>query len=67
MRFYTFDFSEIDILPSQGPEEGCSTPRRSPVDDHLAADFTRQSSSGTRKGATFDGEALSQVAILPSK
>ena len=62
MRFYTFDFSEIDILPSQGPDDSASKLGQTPIDTNLAADFTREAPP-VHERATFNGEVLSQVSI----
>ena len=64
MRFYTFDFNELDILPSHDSNGALERPQKNPVDSHLAADPTRKGSPVTRAGTAFDGEALSQVSSV---
>ena len=62
MRFYSFNFNELDILPSQDSDATPSQLERSIqlANDSLAADITRKCTASSRSGV-FDGEVLSQV------
>ncbi|KAI0705470.1 N-acetylglucosaminyl transferase component-domain-containing protein [Earliella scabrosa] len=64
MRFYSFNFNELDILPSQDSDATPSQLERSVqlANDSLAADITRRCTASTRSGV-FDGEVLSQVNL----
>ena len=59
MRFYCFNFSELDILPSQESEG--SDAQSTCANESLAADCTRVGSPTNLEGAVFDTEVLSQV------
>lgn len=61
MRFYAFNFKELDILPSQESPEVSTRPKPMISNQFLQADFTRSGSPGTRRGTALDGEVLSQV------
>ncbi|TBU25742.1 N-acetylglucosaminyl transferase component-domain-containing protein [Dichomitus squalens] len=63
MRFYSFNFSELDILPSQESEGSDTRNVAALANESLAADFTRLGSSPKRKGAVFDAEVLSQANL----
>ncbi len=60
MRFYAFNFNELDILPSQEPEGTPSKLQRDTqvVKASIAADFTRPPAASE----VFNGEVLSQVS-----
>ena len=61
MRFYCFNFSELDILPSQESEGPDTQNTMTSANESLAADCTRVGSPTKLKGAVFDSEVLSQV------
>ena len=63
MRFYAFDFSEIDILPSQSLEDTSGQTQKGHIDGFLASDFTRKSRPAGQQSASFNGEVLSQVLL----
>ncbi|RPD61557.1 Gpi1-domain-containing protein [Lentinus tigrinus ALCF2SS1-7] len=60
MRFYSFNFSELDILPSQEAQKTLPVPSTDVHERSLKADFTRQT---PRRGSALDGEVLSQVNL----
>ncbi|KAI0827292.1 N-acetylglucosaminyl transferase component-domain-containing protein [Trametes gibbosa] len=61
MRFYTFDFSELDILPSQeATKEKVSTAVEN-ANASLQADFTRPRCIASLKSTTLDDEVLLQM------
>ena len=59
MRFYSFNFSELDILPSHEPERALSATRIDMDERALNADFTRRPPPKT---STLNAEVLSQVS-----
>ncbi|KAI8989047.1 N-acetylglucosaminyl transferase component-domain-containing protein [Trametes punicea] len=61
MRFYTFDFNELDILPSQESNGNSSPTSSRNAYALLDADFTRIQTSASRRGASLDAEVLSQA------
>ncbi|RDX42865.1 Gpi1-domain-containing protein [Lentinus brumalis] len=62
MRFYSFNFSELDILPSQ--ESRVVSSNGAEFDDRfLQADFTRPPSTTSRKGSGLNADVLSQVNL----
>ena len=61
MRFYAFNFNELDIQPSQEATSVSTYSTRMTPNDFLKADFTRLGNPDTRKGTALDGEVLSQV------
>ncbi|KAI0718601.1 Gpi1-domain-containing protein [Cerioporus squamosus] len=62
MRFYSFNFSELDILPSQEARLVGSSGKN--VDDcFLQADITRVSPATSRKGSGLNAHVLSQVNL----
>ncbi|KAI1792425.1 Gpi1-domain-containing protein [Ganoderma leucocontextum] len=63
MRFYAFNFNELDILPSQESTEFSLPGTAMTPNEFLRADFTRLGSPSTRKGTALDGEVLSQVNL----
>ncbi|KAI0649851.1 N-acetylglucosaminyl transferase component-domain-containing protein [Trametes meyenii] len=61
MRFYAFDFNELDILPSQGSAHDRALSSASNLDAVLNADFTRFRTSYSRGRASLDWEVLRQA------
>ena len=61
MRFYAFNFNELDIQPSQEATAVSTHSTRMIHNNFLKADFTRLGNPDTRKGTVLDGEVLSQV------
>ncbi|KAI0634356.1 Gpi1-domain-containing protein [Trametes polyzona] len=62
MRFYTFDFNEMDILPSQESIQDSSPGGKGGLnDDFLRGDFSRERAAGSRRGTTLDEEVLLQI------
>ncbi|KAI0772949.1 Gpi1-domain-containing protein [Trametes elegans] len=61
MRFYAFDFSELDILPSQASAGDPIQVSMKNADAILCADFSRLHSPGARKGMSLDGAVLTQA------
>ena len=66
MRFYAFNFNELDIQPSQEATGISTHSKRMTSKDFLKADFTRLGNPDTRKGTALDGEMLSQVRDVSS-
>ena len=65
MRFYCFNFNELDILPSQESEGSATQSTMTFANESLAADCTRVGSSAKLKGAVFNCELLSAVREPP--
>ncbi|KAM5536827.1 hypothetical protein V8D89_009545 [Ganoderma adspersum] len=63
MRFYAFNFNELDIQPSQEATGVSTHSTRIMSNDFLKADFTRLGNPDARKGTTLNGEVLSQVNL----
>ncbi|PIL29188.1 hypothetical protein GSI_09237 [Ganoderma sinense ZZ0214-1] len=63
MRFYAFNFNELDIQPSQEATGVSTYSTYLTHKDFLKADFTRVGNPDTRKGTALDGEVLSQVNL----
>ncbi|EIW53284.1 Gpi1-domain-containing protein [Trametes versicolor FP-101664 SS1] len=61
MRFYTFDFNELDILPLQDSAEDKSPTATKNVNASLSADFTRTCGPASRRGSALDEEVLLQA------
>lgn len=64
MRFYTFDFNELDILPLQDSAEDKSPTATKNANASLSADFTRTCGPASRRGSALDEEVLLQVSIV---
>ncbi|KAH9903313.1 N-acetylglucosaminyl transferase component-domain-containing protein [Cubamyces lactineus] len=61
MRFYAFDFSELDILPSQGSVHDPSPLSSKNANAVFATDFTRVRGSNPSRAHSLDGEVLNQA------
>ncbi|KAI9056489.1 Gpi1-domain-containing protein [Trametes sanguinea] len=61
MRFYAFDFNELDILPLQDSAHDPSPTSIKHAEAALQADFTRAQPAAPRRGGLLDGEVLSQA------
>ncbi|KAJ2974413.1 hypothetical protein NUW54_g11898 [Trametes sanguinea] len=61
MRFYAFDFNELDILPLQDSAHDPSPSSVKNAEAALQADFTRTQPAASRKGGSLDAEVLSQA------
>ena len=64
MRFYAFNFNELDIQPSQDAKGVSTHLSHTTPNEFLKADFTRWGNPDTRKGTALDGEVLSQVRAV---
>ena len=65
MRFYAFDFTELDILPSQGSVHDPLPLSSKNANAVLSADFTRVRNSAASRASSLDAEVLNQVSFAP--
>ncbi|KAI0672228.1 N-acetylglucosaminyl transferase component-domain-containing protein [Trametes maxima] len=61
MRFYAFDFNELDILPSQGSAHDRAPSSASNLNTVLNADFTRPRAPRSQERTSLDWEVLLQA------
>ncbi|KAL7284684.1 hypothetical protein ACG7TL_001986 [Trametes sanguinea] len=61
MRFYAFDFTELDILPLQDSAHDPSPSSVKNAEAVLQSDFTRTHAAASRRSASLDAEVLSQL------
>ncbi|OSD00521.1 Gpi1-domain-containing protein [Trametes coccinea BRFM310] len=61
MRFYAFDFTELDILPLQDSAHDPSPSSVKNAEAVLQSDFTRTHAAASRRSASLDAEVLSQA------
>ncbi|CDO68621.1 hypothetical protein BN946_scf184996.g52 [Trametes cinnabarina] len=57
MRFYAFDFNELDILPLQDSSDDPSPASTNNAEAALQSDFTRVQAAASRRSASLDTEA----------
>ncbi|OJT05908.1 N-acetylglucosaminyl-phosphatidylinositol biosynthetic protein gpi1, partial [Trametes pubescens] len=61
MRFYTFDFNELDILPLQDSAQDKLPAATRNANASLEADFTRTRGPASQRGSALDEEVLLQA------
>ncbi|KAI0657593.1 N-acetylglucosaminyl transferase component-domain-containing protein [Cubamyces menziesii] len=61
MRFYAFDFTELDILPSQGSVHDPLPLSSKNANAVLSADFTRVRNLAASRASSLDAEVLNQA------
>ncbi|KAI0363975.1 Gpi1-domain-containing protein [Pilatotrama ljubarskyi] len=61
MRFYAFDFNELDILPSQGSTCDAASVAVRNAEAVLYSDFSRPNTPASRKSSSLNEEVLRQA------
>ncbi len=64
MRFYTFDFNELDILPLQDSAQDKLPAATRNANASLEADFTRTRGPASQRRSGLDEEVLLQVSVV---